>query len=90
MEKRVVEGPFPITDRPLEPGVLGYYYTVTTVYKDDGVTPIRILKTVRPILTDEEREKRYAAIKEATIRLILAADRVRAEKGLPPRQSCEN
>lgn len=86
MGKRVVKGPFPVTDRQLEPGVLGYYCTETTVYKDDGVTPIRILHTVRPILTDEEREKRYAAIKRATIDLILSADRARAEKSLLSQQ----
>lgn len=84
MEKKVVNGPFDVADHPLEPGVLGYYRTETIIYHDDGVTPKYVLNVTRPILTDEECEKRYDVIKRAAVNLVLATEKAHAEKGLPP------
>jgi|GEM_PF-2103552 hypothetical protein len=63
-----------------EEGVLGYYETDSVVYHEDGVTPKYIFHVIRPLLTDEEKEKRYAAIKEAAAKLILAAERCHRQK----------
>lgn len=51
-------------------GVLGWY----TVELSPTIT------VKRPILTDEEREKRMAAIKKATVELVIAAERANAKK----------
>lgn len=83
MGKKVVKGPFEVTGRPLEPGVLGYYRTETIIYQDDDVTPKYILGVTRPILTDEEYEKRYDRIKQAVVELALATEKALKEKELP-------
>lgn len=39
-----------------------------------------IIRVHRPVLTDEERERRMAEIKRAAERLLIAAERARKEK----------
>jgi hypothetical protein len=56
--------------RPNEEGVLGWY----TVELSPTIT------VTRPILTDEEREKRMAAIKKAAVDLVIAAERAKAKR----------
>ena len=57
-------------------GVLGWY----TYQLKPNIT------VTRPILTDEEREKRMAAIKKAAVNLVIATERAKAKKRMEEEQ----
>ena len=59
-----------------EEGVLGWY----TYQLKPNIT------VTRPILTDEEREKRMAAIKKAAVNLVIATERAKAKKRMEEEQ----